>query len=77
MTAFSHLAYVQHAFAGIRIAVCALVLNTVMKLVKKNADTRVKFLVFAITFLAIAWLKISPVIMVISVGIFGILFGKR
>lgn len=77
LTAFSHLAYVQHAFAGIRIAVCALVLNTVMKLVKKNADTRVKFLVFAITFLAIAWLKISPVIMVIGVGIFGILFGKR
>lgn len=77
LTEFSHVAYIQYAFAGIRVAVCALVLNTVIDLVKKNADTKIKFLVFALTFVSIAFLGISPVIMVIGVGIFGILFGKR
>lgn len=77
LTAFSHLAIIQYAFAGVRVAVCALVLNTVINLVKKNADTTIKFIVFALTFVAIAFLNISPVIMVIAVGVFGILLGKR
>lgn len=77
LTAFSHVTYIQNAFGGIRVAVCALVLNTVINLVKKNADTSVKFIVFALTFIAIALFKISPVIMVIAVGIFGILFRRR
>jgi chromate transporter len=77
LTAFSHVVYIQYAFAGVRVAVCALVLNTIINLVKKNANTKIKFIVFALTFIAIAFLKISPVIMVITVGIFGILFGKR
>ena len=33
---FAHLAVVQHAFAGIRIAVCALVLQSVWKMAKKG-----------------------------------------
>ena len=77
LTAFSHVTYIQNAFAGIRVAVCALVLNTVINLVKKNANTRIKFIVFALTFIAIALFKISPVIMVIAVGIFGILFRRK
>ena len=77
LTAFSHVTYIQNAFAGIRVAVCALVLNTVINLVKKNADTSVKFIVFALTFIAIALFNISPVIMVIAVGIFGILFRRK
>jgi chromate transporter len=77
LEAFSHIVYIQYAFAGIRVAVCALVLNTVINLAKKNANTKVKLMVFIITFIAIAFLKVSPVIMVIAVGIFGILFGKR
>ncbi|MDY6044739.1 MAG: chromate transporter [Peptoniphilus sp.] len=77
LTAFSHVTYIQYAFAGIRVAVCALVLNTVIDLVKKNADTAIKLVVFVLTFVAIAFLNASPVIMVIAVGVFGILFGKR
>lgn len=74
---FSHLAVIQYAFAGIRVAVCALVLNTVINLVKKNADTKLKFIVFLATFAAIAFLSISPVLLVIIVGVFGILMGRR
>ena len=29
--AFSHLAWVQHAFAGIRVCVCVLIFNAVLK----------------------------------------------
>lgn len=77
LTAFSHIVYIQYAFAGIRVAVCALVLNTVINLAQKNANTKIKFLVFLLTFIAIAFLSISPVLMVIIVGVFGILIGRR
>lgn len=73
---YSHLTLIQHAFAGIRIGVCALVFYTVMKMTKKNADTSLKFIIFFLTFLAVAVLSISPVIIVISLGIFGILLGR-
>lgn len=73
---FSHLAFIQYAFSGIRVAVCALVLNTIINLVKKNADTKIKFLVFVLTFLSIVTLSISPVLVVIIVGVFGILMGR-
>ena len=35
ITVFSHLAWVQHAFGGIRVCVCILILNAVVKLLKK------------------------------------------
>lgn len=73
---FSHIAAIQHAFAGIRIAVCALVLYSVVKMVRKNANTLGKFSVFLLTFLAIAVLNISPVIIVIIVGLLGIVLGR-
>lgn len=73
---YSHFAFIQHAFAGIRIGVCALVFYTVIKMTKKNADTSLKFIIFFLTFLAVAVLSISPVIIVISLGIFGILLGR-
>lgn len=73
---FSHIPAIQHAFAGIRIAVCALVLYSVVKMVRKNANTLGKFSVFLLTFLGIAVLNISPVIIVISVGLLGIVLGR-
>ena len=33
--AFSHLEWIQHAFGGVRVCVCILILNAVMKLLKK------------------------------------------
>ena len=76
MENFSHIVWIQHAFAGIRIGVSALVFYSVLKMVKKNARTPLKFAIFLLTFVAIGFLQISPVIIVVSVGIFGILLGK-
>ena len=74
---FSHLLIIQHAFAGIRIAVSALVLNTVINMVKKTANTKTKISIFVLTFIAIGIFSISPIIIVIACGIFGILFGGK
>lgn len=76
LKSFSHLAIIQHAFVGIRIAVCALVFYSVINMVKKDANTFLKFSIFLITFFAIAVLSISPIILVIGVAIFGILLGR-
>ena len=36
ITNFAHLAWVQNAFAGIQVCVCVLILNAVLKLLKKS-----------------------------------------
>ncbi|MFO3665276.1 chromate transporter [Anaerococcus sp. ENR0831] len=76
LKAFSHIAWIQHAFAGIRVGVSALVFYSVLKMINKNAKTPIKFAIFLLTFIAIGFLQISPVIIVIAVGIFGILLGR-
>lgn len=77
LKSFSHLAVIQHAFAGIRVGVSALVFYSVLKLIKSNANTPLKFIIFLLTFAAVAFLSISPVVIVIAVGVFGILLGNR
>lgn len=77
LQSFSHLAIIQHAFAGIRVAVCALVFYSVIKMIKKDANTGLKFMVFILTFIAIGFLSVSPIVVVITVGVFGILLGRR
>lgn len=76
LQSFSHLAIIQHAFAGIRVAVCALVFYSVLKMIKKDANNGLKFMVFILTFVAIGFLSISPIVVVITVGVFGILLGR-
>ena len=73
---FSHIAAIQHAFSGIRIAVSALVLYSVINMLKKNATTPFKFCVFLLTFLAIAYFDLSPVLIVIVVASLGIILGR-
>lgn len=76
LQSFSHLAIIQHAFAGIRVAVCALVFYSVLKMIKKDANIGLKFMVFILTFVAIGFLSISPIVVVVTVGVFGILLGR-
>lgn len=73
---FADIVWIQHAFAGIRVGVSALVFYSVLKMIKSNANTPLKFVIFLLTFAAIAFLSVSPVIIVIIVGVFGILLGK-
>ena len=76
---FAHIIWVQQAFNGIRVAVCALILQAVIKLMKssiKSIKNVMAVLLFAIAFLLILILDISPVIVVICAALIGILAGK-
>lgn len=77
LNTFSHITLIQNAFSGIRIAVSALVLNTVINMVKKTANSKIKILIFLLTLIAIGIFSISPIIIVIACGIFGIIFGGK
>ena len=70
--AFSHLAWVQHAFGGIRICVCILILNAVTKLFKKAVIDKVTLGVFLVIALGSYFTPVSPVIFVLAAGILGV-----
>ena len=72
---FAHLAVVQHAFSGIRIAVCALVLQSVLKMARKGVVDLPTTLILLITFAAVAFFEVSPVVMVLLAGAAGIAIG--
>ena len=72
---FAHLAAVQHAFAGIRIAVCAFVLQSVWKMAKKGVVDMPTGIILLATFAAVAFLGVSPVVMVVVAAAAGILIG--
>lgn len=72
---FAELAIVQHAFAGIRVAVCALILDAVIKLWKSGVKNAVGIFLCLAAFLLTAILGISPIFTVLAAGIFGIVSG--
>ena len=70
--AFSHLAWVQHAFGGIRVCVCVLILNAVVKLYKKAVVDKFTFAIFLAVTLGSTFLDISPVLFVLAAAVLGI-----
>ena len=69
--AFSHLVWVQHAFGGIRICVCILILNAVTKLFKKAVIDKATLALFLVIALGSYFTPISPVLFVLGAGIIG------
>ena len=72
---FAHMSVVQDAFSGVRIAVCALVLQSVWKMAKKSVIDLPTVIILLATFVAVAFFGISPIVMVIAAGAAGILLG--
>ena len=70
--AFSHLIWVQHAFGGIRVCVCVLILNAVVKLLKKAVVDLPTGIIFAAVALCSVVLDLSPVIFVLLAAVTGI-----
>ena len=77
LTHFAEYAVVQHAFAGIRLAICALVIKTIYGMGKKNVKDVLTALILIFTFFAVAVLQVSPVIAVIICGVLGALLGSK
>lgn len=69
---FAHLPAVQSAFAGIRVCVCVLILNAVVKLWKKSVVDWKTLLIFIAVFACSVFLSISPVVYVIAAALAGI-----
>ena len=65
--------YVQKAFGGIRIAVCALIASTVIKLAKKTIRSIIAAIITIATLCLELFLGVSPVIIVASVIVFGLI----
>ena len=70
---FSDIQVVQHAFSGVRIVVCVLILNAVIKLWKISVKGKLGIIIFILSFVAAALLKISPIYIVIISAIVGLL----
>ena len=60
--AFSHLTWVQNAFGGIRICVCVLIANAVVKLYRKAVVDKATFVIFLLVALGAYLTPLSPVL---------------
>lgn len=70
--AYSHLAWVQNAFGGVRICVCVLILNAVVKLYKKSVVDRTTLAIFLIVALGSFFTSLSPALFVLAAAVAGI-----
>ena len=70
---FAHLPAVQSAFAGIRVCVCVLILNAVVKLWKKSVVDWKTLIIFIAVFACSVFFSVSPVIYVITAALAGII----
>ena len=71
--AFSHLTWVQHAFGGIRVCVCVLIFNAVVKLWKSAVKDKWALCIFLCVLAASLLLDLSPVVYVLFAAVAGIL----
>lgn len=69
---FSHIAWVQNAFGGIRVCVCVLILNAVVKLLKKAVVDKITLVIFVLVALGSCLTPISPMLFVLVAGILGV-----
>ena len=78
LTNFAHYAVVQHAFAGIRVCVCVLIIQAVLRLWKSSVVDAVALILFLVVFALNAFgnflpFKIPAAVLVVSAGLFGLL----
>lgn len=70
--AFSHLAWVRNAFGGIRVCVCVLILNAVVKLFRKAVVDKATLAIFLLVALGSYFTPLSPVVFVVLAAAVGI-----
>lgn len=67
---------IAHAIAGIKVVVCALMLNTVVTMAKKSVKNLISAIACVIAFILAMFTPVSSVIIVILAGICGIIVYK-
>ena len=72
ITTFSHLSWVNHAFGGVRVCVCVLIANAVVKLFQKAVIDIPTAAVFLVVLLGSCFTPVSPVAFVLAAAMLGI-----
>ena len=73
LTNFADSAVVKKAFAGIRVCVCVLIVNAVIRLWKNSVIDKICFALFLIIAALSVFTEITPVVFVIAAALFGII----
>ncbi|GAB2044123.1 chromate transporter [Agathobaculum sp. TL06] len=76
MANFQDNIYVQHAFAGISICVCALIVSTVIDMGKKGIRDAFGVVLCCVTFLMVELSDISPIVIILVAAAMGIIKSK-
>jgi chromate transporter len=77
LAGFAGLPAIKHAFTGIRVAVCALIVDTVIKLVKGVFKNKKAVIMWLIVFaLSAAW-GVSPMLLIAASGLLGLLIFRQ
>ena len=71
LESFATNVYVAHALAGIRVCVCVLILDAVLKLGKKSVKDAVSWTIFLITTALATFTPIPTVALVVGAGVVG------
>jgi chromate transporter len=77
LAGFADLPAVRHAFTGIRVAVCALIVDTVIKLVRGVFKTKRAVVIYLIAFALSAVWSVSPMLLIIASGLLGLLVFRQ
>lgn len=76
MQNFMEVAIIQHALMGIRGAVCALMLNTVVSLAKKSLISKVNIAICAVALILALFTNIPTIALIIIAGVVGVIVEK-
>ena len=74
ITNFAELAVVQNALAGVRVCVCVLIFNAVLKLFKSSVKDAFTMAIFAVVLALMLIFNASPVIFIVLAAIAGIVY---
>lgn len=69
---FQNYQLVQHALAGVRVVVAALILNTVIKMFKDSVKDWLGLALFIIAFFTLVIFNITPIIVIVTSALIGI-----
>lgn len=73
LTAFADVPAVQNAFAGIRVCVCVLIFNSILKLWKSSVIDKICLVMFLAVAIGSLLLDLSPILFVVGAAIIGII----
>ncbi len=74
---FMEIQWVQHAFAGVRVAVCALIVTSAWRIFRQNVKAWWHVALAVMAFAVVGVLHQSPVYVVVACAVLSFVFGKK